>query len=132
MKDQGTVLFQKNIYKTCQRGASPCLNTKEISEEGTKTLLIHADSPPYPVSRFIAWRAKEVRDMESTEPKTAFHNTKIFQYILQLNIHVNLLKNIHALPILFVYLHQKHKYLFEFYSLRYKNMKLNSPSMPGK
>ena len=38
---------------------------KQISQEGTKTLLLHADSLPSPVSRFIAWRAKEVGGMES-------------------------------------------------------------------
>ena len=38
---------------------------RQISQEGTKTLLLHADSLPSPVSRFIAWRAKEVGGMES-------------------------------------------------------------------
>lgn len=38
---------------------------KEMSQEGTKTLLVHADSLPSPISRFIAWRAKEVGGMES-------------------------------------------------------------------
>ena len=38
---------------------------KEISQEGANTLLLHADSLPSPVSRFIAWRAKEVGGMES-------------------------------------------------------------------
>ena len=38
---------------------------KEISKEGANTLLLHADSLPSPVSRFIAWRAKEVGGMES-------------------------------------------------------------------
>ena len=38
---------------------------KEMRLEGTKTLLLHADALPSPVSRFIAWRAKEVGGMES-------------------------------------------------------------------
>ena len=38
---------------------------REISEEGTKTLLLHADALPSPLSRFIAWRAKEAGGMES-------------------------------------------------------------------
>ena len=38
---------------------------KKMSKEGTKTLLLHADSIPSPISRFIAWRAKEVGGMES-------------------------------------------------------------------
>ena len=38
---------------------------KQISQEGTKTLLLHADALPSPISRFIAWRAKEVGGMES-------------------------------------------------------------------
>jgi len=36
-----------------------------MSQEGTKTLLLHADSLPAPISRFIAWRAKKVGGMES-------------------------------------------------------------------
>ena len=36
-----------------------------MSQEGTNTLLLHADSLPSPISRFIAWRAKEVGGMES-------------------------------------------------------------------
>lgn len=38
---------------------------KEMSQEGTKILLLHADTLPSPISRFIAWRAKEVGGMES-------------------------------------------------------------------
>ena len=38
---------------------------KEMSQEGANTLLLHADSLPSPISRFIAWRAKEVSGMES-------------------------------------------------------------------
>ena len=38
---------------------------REMSQEGTKTLLLHADALPSPISRFIAWRAKEVGGMES-------------------------------------------------------------------
>jgi hypothetical protein len=38
---------------------------KEMSQEGAKTLLLHADALPSPVCRFIAWRAKEVGGMES-------------------------------------------------------------------
>lgn len=38
---------------------------KEMSLEGTKTLLLHADALPSLVSRFIAWRAKEVAGMDS-------------------------------------------------------------------
>ena len=38
---------------------------KEMSKQGTKTLLLHADALPSIVSRFIAWRAKEVAGMKS-------------------------------------------------------------------
>lgn len=38
---------------------------KLMSLEGTKTLLLHADALPSFISRFIAWRAKEVAGMES-------------------------------------------------------------------
>ncbi len=38
---------------------------KEMSLEGTQTILLHADSLPSPISRFIAWRAKEIGGMES-------------------------------------------------------------------
>jgi len=38
---------------------------REMKEKGAETLLLHADALPSPLSRFIAWRAKEVGDMES-------------------------------------------------------------------
>ena len=38
---------------------------KEMRKEGTNTLLLHADALPSLISRFIAWRAKEVAGMES-------------------------------------------------------------------
>lgn len=38
---------------------------KKMSQEGVKTLLLHADSLPPLISRFIAWRAKKAGDMES-------------------------------------------------------------------
>lgn len=38
---------------------------RQIGKEGTKTLLLHADALPSPVSRFIAWRAREVAGMAS-------------------------------------------------------------------
>ncbi len=38
---------------------------KEMKGKGAKVLMVHADSLPSPFSRFIAWRAKEVGDMES-------------------------------------------------------------------
>ena len=38
---------------------------KEMNQQGTKTLLLHADALPSIVSRFIAWRAKEVAGMDS-------------------------------------------------------------------
>ena len=38
---------------------------REMKEKGAETLLLHADALPSPLSRFIAWRAKEVGDMDS-------------------------------------------------------------------
>jgi hypothetical protein len=38
---------------------------KEMKQQGAKTLLLHADSLPSPVSRFIAWRAQEAAGMQS-------------------------------------------------------------------
>ena len=38
---------------------------KEMSQQGTKTLLLHADALPSMISRFIAWRAKKVAGMDS-------------------------------------------------------------------
>ena len=38
---------------------------REMKEKGAETLLLHADALPSPLSRFIAWRAKEVGGMES-------------------------------------------------------------------
>ena len=38
---------------------------KQMSKEGATTLLLHADALPSFVSRFIAWRAKEVGGLES-------------------------------------------------------------------
>ena len=38
---------------------------KQMSQQGTNTLLLHADALPSIISRFIAWRAKEVAGMDS-------------------------------------------------------------------
>jgi len=38
---------------------------REMKKEGVETLLLHADSLPSLISRFIAWRAKEVGNMTS-------------------------------------------------------------------
>ena len=38
---------------------------KQMSQQGTNTLLLHADALPSLISRFIAWRAKEVAGMDS-------------------------------------------------------------------
>ena len=38
---------------------------REMSQAGTKTLLLHADALPSLISHFIAWRAKEVAGMDS-------------------------------------------------------------------
>ena len=61
-----------DVYCLDQHNALLCLTTfqldkeiKEMSRQGTKTLLLHADALPSIISRFIAWRAKEVAGMES-------------------------------------------------------------------
>ena len=38
---------------------------KEMKGRGSKTLLLHADSLPSIISRFIAWRAKQAANMET-------------------------------------------------------------------
>lgn len=38
---------------------------KEMGRQGPRTLLLHADALPSIVTRFIAWRAKEVAGMET-------------------------------------------------------------------
>ena len=38
---------------------------KQMSKQGTKILLLHADALPSIISRFIAWRAKEVAGLDS-------------------------------------------------------------------
>lgn len=38
---------------------------REMKDRGSKTLLLHADSLPSIVSRFIAWRAKKAANMET-------------------------------------------------------------------
>lgn len=72
-----SALFQVPVsaaeaYWFDQHNALPCLSSfqldkelKQMSKQGTKTLLLHADALPSIISRFIAWRAKEVAGLDA-------------------------------------------------------------------
>ena len=56
--DQHNALFYLSTFQLDNQ-------LKEMNKEGAKTLLLHADALPSLISRFIAWRAKEVGNMKS-------------------------------------------------------------------